>query len=313
MIFRNDRSGSIKCEVYDDQKNIKVEVIDPGMTAYLGLQDINNPKDITNAEQIKIDFFIQHFQTYRGDGYDSYGGFDITVLHLEKSAGQTYTTACLPTNQFKDYDRKAIIGGYGRYRRSSCQTDEYGPSKHHLCNSSCVHESAPPQDSLCKQFFADAAFENLDDFGDIIIVNDDNENTYCYHQESPNADSLGGWCKVNVDASKIGGNENVDSWGFCGRNCKNDTEPGSGVLRKEENVDILDENLCDRFLYASLEKGAVEVRPRLLCIGKIARIDVKAFKVAGNSFTKINPSQLHHKSELDPGKLQIGVDKIKTE
>lgn len=283
---------------------MKVLYISPGATAYIGIKDINNPSDIKKGKIIKIDFFMRHHSSYLGGGeYGKFGGMDITLLHLKTPVGSIYPPACLPTTAFPDSDRKANIAGYGRYSRKSCETDEYGPSKYHYCNSSCETNQNPPQEALCKEFFNNSVSKDLGTFQDIIL-DSGGEFTYCYRDKSPNLDSEG-WCHVRTDASQLDSLQDTDSWGFCGKDCKNVTEPIFGVLREVDDIDILSENLCDTFLQSSLPKNGVKIKPQILCIGRIAHIDIKAFKVINKSFTLENSTQISHKSEFDPGKYFI--------
>ena len=298
-MFRAFKPRILGCK-YDSQKNVKILLIKPGGTAYLGIKDFLDESDVEKGEKVKIDFFMRHVSTYLGDEYGSFGGIDMTLLHLKTPAKPNYPPACLPTIAFPDSDRAANIAGYGQYKRESCQTDEYGPSKYHYCNSTCETKENPPREALCKKFFKSPVSKDLGNFQDIVL-DSDSELTYCYNNKSPNSDSVG-WCHVSVDASNLNGLKKTMSWGFCGRDCNEVEEPEGMVLRKVEDIDILSEQLCDTFLNKSLPEDGVKVRPQILCIGKIDHIDVKAFKVAKNDFKPGNSSQIHHKSELYPGK-----------
>ena len=59
-------------------------------------------------------------------------------------------------------------------------------------------------------------------------------------------------------------------WGFCTRECElsGNGEAEHGVLRTEENVDVLKESECDKFLNISLNNAEVAYRPAILCIGE---------------------------------------------
>ena len=63
---------------------------------------------------------------------------------------------------------------------------------------------------------------------------------------------------------------NSKDWGFCTRECNliGNGEAEYGVLRIEENVDVLEENECDQFLNLSLNNMKVPYRPKILCIGE---------------------------------------------
>lgn len=276
-------------------------LISPRGIAYLGRQNFHDLNDRRKGQSIKIDFFLRHAESYLGGGtYGDFGGIDITLLHLMTPAQAVYTPACLPRISFPDSGRKANLAGYGSYTRKSCQTDEYGPSKYHYCNTTCNTIDKPPRKVLCKHFFNNPASKNLGTFQDIVL-DCNGKHTYCYGNKSPKPDSKG-WCHVTKDASQLKTLQYANSWGFCSKDCMNDHEPDFGVLREVENVDILDEKLCNMFLKSSLPTARVQVMPKILCIGKIAHIDIKAFKVIKNGFIPAKSSSIHHKSELVPGK-----------
>ena len=79
-----------------------------------------------------------------------------------------------------------------------------------------------------------------------------------------------GWCHTSGDFNDFTFvNKNVDNhlynskdWGFCTRECKliGNGEAEYGVLRIEENVDILEEKACDQFLNVSLNDMKVSYR-----------------------------------------------------
>ena len=47
--------------------------------------------------------------------------------------------------------------------------------------------------------------------------------------------------------------ENHKSWGFCGKECFLDEDaPSTGILRMKDNIHILPDKLCERFLNISL-------------------------------------------------------------
>lgn len=276
-------------------------MINPVGNAYFGLEDVSNKEEIKNATKIKIDYIILHNKSYRGGGsYGDYGGYDITLIHLEKPA-LFYITACLPKPNFPDNSRKGQLAGYGKYVRNHCQTDEYGPSKYHFCADpvSCETVKSHPQNSLCKKFFEDPVSNNLGDISDIILVDSTNNETYCYQDKSPKEGSVG-WCHVNQDATIIQELSTTDSWGFCDKDCTKNDEPTAGVLRQIESVDIIEENLCNTYLEQVAQ--SVKVKPQILCIGKKEKIKMTVFDVDGTSFKKADSSKINHKSEMSPGK-----------
>ena len=53
-----------------------------------------------------------------------------------------------------------------------------------------------------------------------IIVSDEDGNHYCYMEKSPKLGSWG-WCNVGLNAAEVGNRVlEVDSWGFCSKDCK---------------------------------------------------------------------------------------------
>ena len=299
-VFR--RMKTVKC-TYDTKKNVKVQMIKPKATAYFGLKDVNDDDDIGNGEQITIDFFIRHTKSYLGGGsYGAFGGYDITLLHLEKPAASDYKTACLPSPSFPDNDRKGRLAGYGRYTRDPCQTDEYGPSKYHYCakESPCNDKKPPPQKAICKEFFESSASKSIGDVSDIILLGAKKKQTYCFLDKSPKKGSSG-WCNVDLDATQMQSTHATESWGFCGKDCFKDDEPASGVLRKVDDIDILEEGLCNDYLKSTIG-SSVEVMPQILCIGRNEKIKMAAFKVEGDSFKEVDSTNIPNKSEMSPGK-----------
>lgn len=300
MIFFTS-GGIVRCQL-DSQKNVKIYLLNPGGIVYFGISDLTDISDVLQGKRTKMEYYIRHSKSYRGGGsYGKYGGIDITLLRLQEPAEAIYTPACVPTPAFPDSGRKASLAGYGRYYRQSCQTDEYGPSKYHYCNSTCDIVHKPPQQGLCKQFFTSSAAKALGKFQDIVLTGSGQRFIYCYASKSPEITSAGrGWCRVNLDASKIGEITDDESWGFCGKDCNTDGEPEYNVLRKVDDIDILNDRLCDKFLKESLGPS-VAVVPQILCIGRVAKIDIQAFKLTGKGFLKVNPSGMHHKMEAIPG------------
>ena len=87
-----------------------------------------------------------------------------------------------------------------------------------------------------------------------------------------------GWCQTSGDfTDKDDIDLDIDNllynskdWGFCTKECKlaGNGQAEFGVLRVEENVDVLEERECDEFLDISLNKMKVQFRPKILCIGE---------------------------------------------
>ena len=76
-------------------------------------------------------FIIIFFTTpYFSGGYGSYGGIDLILIKLKKPANAVNVSAiCLPTMEYQDSNVKAVIAGYGKYRRAPCQVGAQGPTK----------------------------------------------------------------------------------------------------------------------------------------------------------------------------------------
>ena len=52
------------------------------------------------------------------------------LIKLKKPANAVNISAiCLPTMEYQDSNVKAIIAGYGKYRRAPCQVGAHGPTK----------------------------------------------------------------------------------------------------------------------------------------------------------------------------------------
>ena len=303
----------LKCEI-DPVKNTRVYLLDPGATAYFNVENLDNKDDVKNGAKHKIEYFIRHVRTYPGGGsYGSYGGIDVTLLHLQEPVDSKNIPACLPKPTFQDTDIKGHLAGFGKYIRKECQTDEYGPAKYHYCKGSCDNKTIPPQPNICKQFFNNPISKQLGSFEDIMLIESRKKITYCYASKSPKVSSAGnGWCPVESDASLIGQLKKDKTWGFCGKDChlKESGQPVSGVLRRVDDIDILNEQMCDTFLTSSLGP-TVEVRPQILCIGLVAKVNIQAFKVKGNGFTRIKKPQaiLHKYDTIVPGKNQFRKSK----
>jgi len=201
--------------------HVKIYPVSPAGKAFLGATDQHDKEAIKQLKQITIDYFIRHAQSYRGGGnYGTYGGYDITLLHLAEDAEAECSScpkpepACLPRRSFIDAGlgsfygkRGASIAGYGKYVRKACQTDEYGKSKYHYCASKECLTTTPPIPEECKEFFANAATpDNVPSGLTETVVTDlkTGEDYYCTRSESPKAGSKG-WCWVKRDASKYMG------------------------------------------------------------------------------------------------------------
>ena len=80
-----DTKHVVKCEYTRKGKSIKIFPIEPAGVAFLGASDNNDIEKIKEVKAVKIDYIIRHEKSYRGGGsYGTYGGYDITLLHLGK-------------------------------------------------------------------------------------------------------------------------------------------------------------------------------------------------------------------------------------
>jgi len=303
--------------------HVKIYPVSPAGKAFLGATDQHDKEAIKQLKQIRIDYFIRHAQSYRGGGnYGTYGGYDITLLHLAEDAEAKCSScpqpepACLPRRSFRDAGlgtfygkRGASIAGYGKYVRKACQTDEYGKSKYHYCASKQCMNTAPPIPEECKDFFADPATPDSVPSGLTETVVTDlqtGEDHYCTRSESPKAGSKG-WCWVKRDASKYMGQKvtkEEESWGFCSKDCyltHKENEEHS-VLRELNDVDTLDAGVCNKYLKNALPRnGKVEVMPQVLCIGKVEEIKHEQWFKNGNAYTKNPKSMKNHKMQIFEG------------
>ena len=256
--------------------NIKIKVMNSKGYAYLGLTDIANRKAVAKGDKIPIDHAIWHVYGFSGNGkYGSWGGYDIALVKLATEVPARYTPACLPGIHFQDTsigsgyneNKRVFTAGFGQYYRKDkngqlkCQTDEYGPAKHHYCQASgikgCITDKPPPQSEVCKHFYAQQNTPSTVPFNDMeILLVTKNGTNHCYRNQSM-TNKLYGWCKVNQLATKLGKETklNAESWGFCGKECYLDSnERDSMVQRYVEGVDVLEQNICDEFLNSSLSQ-----------------------------------------------------------
>ena len=257
------------------------------------MNEIEKKVSEERGEKIQIEYFVRHKNAYRGRG--TYGGYDITMVKLFSPTH--VEPACIPTPKFKDsglgtgYDniQNVQVAGYGQYHRSVCMTDELGPSVYHYCdkNSKCDTSKNPPISPECKEFLVnnpevekEFSSKNLHK---IIVQAHEKWPVACYRKTSYQEGSEG-WCLVTDDATQIGELYKTSSWGFCSRDCflkKNvsNIEPNDNVFRSKENVDILDDELCNKFLSATLGKINPEIAPELLCIGYYKKSNIKTYTV----------------------------------
>ena len=125
-----------------------------------------------------------------------------------------------------------------------------------------------------------------------------------------------GWCWTKSDhhdskepQSGIGG------WGFCSKDCflKNSITE-SGILRVADHVDVLAQEVCEKYLTNSLlYDDRVKYQPRVLCIGKIEQWSTDVWFKNGTTYQKVSAEQKermikrHHYAEYlgDGGYISI--------
>ena len=133
---------------------------------------------------------------YRGGGtYGDYGGYDIALLELDDEINAKL--ACLPGPSFNDQDTYGSLAGYGKYLRDygrTCETNQYGMSKHHYCKKSrCKSDKPPPQNKLCEKFFREIGnWSENGKYTEALII-DNGESISCHNDFNPENENYG-WC-----------------------------------------------------------------------------------------------------------------------
>ena len=160
---------SIKCRWLECRKcrapDLEMITNPPGR-AWIGVDKIKElqQKNLANMHEIKR--HIRHGESYQGGGsYGYYGGYDITLLEVEKPM-IGYRPACLPGPRFDDIrlkEKNSILAGYGNYKRDyqeTCETNQFGPMKKHYCdkdhgvgNNACITDKPAPSHEECQEFF----------------------------------------------------------------------------------------------------------------------------------------------------------------
>jgi len=72
---------------------------------WVGTNDLNKKgQEESDYFTATIRRFIRHAKSYRGNGkYGKYGGYDITLIELEKSVPEKFgSAACLPSKTFQE-------------------------------------------------------------------------------------------------------------------------------------------------------------------------------------------------------------------
>merc|ERR1711915_433118 len=300
----------IKCK-YTKNKDIKIYPIKPKGAVYVRIADITNITHIEEGKKVGIEYVVRHSQSYRGGGsYGKFGGYDITLVHLEEDAKEK--PACLPSAKFKDTGigkafrgtEKVNLAGFGKYFREPCITDGEGASKYHYCNSGCKTDELPPKSEACDKFFdAKNTPGRIPDKLTEVIITDKDEDTqhYCYRDVPSARSSSKGWCDVVQDASEMGNLYTAENWGFCSRDCFLDDEanPAAYVLRKVRGVDILEHEMCQNFLNSSIGVD-VEVMPHILCIGYVEQFKYQHW-IKENGKYKLSKKKTEHMHEFLAG------------
>ena len=123
--------------------------------------------------------------------------------------------------------------------------------------------------------------------------------------ESPKPGSKG-WCHVKVNAAQHMGLTRLhQSWGFCSEDCydykKNESQ--FNILRQVPDIDVLNDDLCDMYLKNAMPNGKLtEVKPEILCIGKIEHLKYEQWFKNGNTYRKNRKRMENHKMSIFKGK-----------
>jgi len=321
------KKGTIKCKRMETG-DVKIEFADHPAMAYHGIGDIKDEEIHDQGHLEEIDYLIRHEYSYTNAGvYGSYGGYDIILLHFKRHVQDEYKPICLPGPTYKDsgigpsYSNNVpvTIGGYGSFTRPQCKTDEFGELKHHFCvtNTTCNEINPPPQSDDCnalQTYFKTNVSHSTEEI--LLKEMKSGQVHHCYRQQSPRPGSRG-WCRVEKDANKIGSLKKTDSWGFCSAECylnhaaiRNESK---SIFRTKHDVSVLDEHLCNKFLYTSLDKSAVKHMPQILCIGYIEplKFDIWVKEESGHLRPAPELDTLKHKitklTDLDSYVYSAGI------
>ena len=224
-------------------KNLEITLVHPKGRVWIGVEDIRDRSQVAMGQTTTIKKAIRHAHSYRGGGtYGHYGGYDIALLELDSALHAK--TACLPSPSFSDQDTFGQLAGYGKYLRNqgkTCETNQFGLSKHHYCSdfSSCRHDKPPPQHDQCKQFFSKVKnWSEGSKYNEALIVKDGNT-VSCHKEVNPEKGDYG-WCETRGDYYSLENPEKfARSWGFCSSDCFLDADAGDGqVLRKIDKAHV---------------------------------------------------------------------------
>jgi len=288
-------NSTVKCFHGHDGTLILTPVFPKGYIV-IGKDDILDEERAEQGSFVDIHLIYRHKQSYKGGAnYGSFGGYDISLIKLVNPVPEMYLPACLPTSSFNDIQQSSIAG-YGQFFREPCETDEFGPYRHHYCDknqdgSHPCSDTPHPENQGCREFFLNQNTPNTLHEGtvEIQIVQQGVEDVYCYRAESEEPGSRG-WCHVSSDYYGRRGVERSDgrtNWGFCSRFCYlNESEPQANVLRDKDDVAVLSDNLCQVYLNLSL---AVEPkhRPIILCVGHLKKIRREVWRKIDGIYSKL--------------------------
>ena len=296
----------IQCK-WLQNKDLEIRTL-PAGKAWIGVTDVNEDFEKNIEKMVEIKRHIRHAESYHGGGtYGKYGGHDITLIELKKPlTGKN--PACIPGPKFDDIHLKqknSILAGYGKYLRSvgeTCETNKYGQMKMHYCDkmhgagsSACITDEPPPIDEECKKFYnSEGTPSTFSDIGkEFRIQAESGEDiTVCYPSKNP-ANETYGWCKTNGNYYDLDNYElEKEGWGFCSKDCYLDTKvKNSGILREKLGVEILSEDLCEKYLNRSLySEDGIEVMPRILCVARTEKWAETTWVKTGEGYKQIENS-----------------------
>ena len=165
--------------------------------------------------------------------------------------------------------------------------------KKHYCDknygvgkSACITDKPAPNHKECQEFFKNPSTpDNFQDKEIRITDKNGKDITICYPPTNPE-NYKHGWCRTKGNYYDV---DNVDtrskSWGFCGKDCfLNTEEQNYGVLRSKQNIEILSEDVCDKYLNMSLNWQEVPVRPQILCVAETNKWQEEHWQKTGGEY-----------------------------
>ena len=227
----------------EELKNLEITLVNPKGRVWIGVEDLRDRTQIAMGQTTTIKKAFRHAHSYRGGGtYGEYGGHDIALLELDTALHAK--TACLPSPSFSDQDTFGQLAGYGKYLRNrgkTCETNQYGLSKHHYCGkfSSCRQDTPPPQGDHCKQFFSKVKDWSHGSKYNEALIDVDGTKVSCHKNINPENEDYG-WCHTTGNYYSLTGTDQFSrSWGFCSKDCFLNAGDGDGqVLRKIDKAHV---------------------------------------------------------------------------